>query len=114
MSDGWLLFVTLSLIAITVFLLASTFIRARIKRHEEESRQEISETVDEDRLRCPVPVRAHAKGNVDHWLWGLSGGGVVFLAVLSWTGLGLLAAFGGLIIYLLIAAPIALWRVRAG
>jgi predicted membrane-bound spermidine synthase len=109
MTEGWLLFIILALFAASALFAAGAFIRAKLRRSEEQLRPELPVMVDEEQRPSTTPVREHAKAETDSSLLGLAAGGVVFAAILSWTGLGLGAALAGILLYLIIAVPIALW-----
>ncbi|MBA3577308.1 MAG: hypothetical protein H0W39_06840 [Sphingomonas sp.] len=109
MTEGWLLFIILALFAASALFAVGAFIRARLRRSEEQLRPELPVMVDEEQRPSTIPVREPAKAETHSSLVGLAAGGVVFAAILSWTGLGLGAALAGILLYLIIAVPIALW-----
>ncbi len=112
MSDTGLLFILLALFAASLLFAGNALVRARTSRREEQLRRELPLT-DEGPRPSTITARPDVKADDSFWLWGLGGGGLVFFAILSWTGLGSLAALGGVLLYLVIAVPIALWlRVR--
>lgn len=109
MSDAWLLFIISSVFGASVLFAANAFIRAGTRHREEQLRRELPLTVDEEQRPSTIPVREDAKADANFSLLGIAAGGAVVFFVFSWAGLTALAAFGGVLVYFIIAVPVTLW-----